>query len=462
MDNHETNFDAIVIGTGPGGASVARELATSGHSVLILERGDNAPTRGKVSQMFSRGWIPGSQLTMTTGGKPILRGITTGGTTNVFTATAYDPPHEILAKYGIDIRDELKELRAELPIGPIDDRLMSPAASEFMSASLSLGYDCHKLDKFIIQDKCLQDCSSCMLGCPNGAKWNAKFYVEEAVRSGATLVNHAYVKRVVTDKGRAVGVEYRQGGKRKAARAHNVIVAAGGIGSPLILKKSGLRGVGRDICVDPVVVVFGRVPGLKGTGRAVPMMTGFHLKEEGVMLSDLHMPKVLKTIFDIQALNLGRIGEFEDVIPVMVKVRDELSGRIYSNGLMKKNISRADRQKIDLGVEISRAILAEAGATEIYESAVFAGHPGASVKIGEFLDSDLQSKVEGLWVCDCSVYPEALGIPPSLMLLALGRRLGRHINATLGDSTRKSMERTHSEKGSMEESFASTHTELRT
>jgi choline dehydrogenase-like flavoprotein len=33
-------YDVIVIGSGPGGASVAHKLATTGKRILLLERGD--------------------------------------------------------------------------------------------------------------------------------------------------------------------------------------------------------------------------------------------------------------------------------------------------------------------------------------------------------------------------------------------------------------------------------------
>jgi choline dehydrogenase-like flavoprotein len=37
MDKH---FDVIIIGSGAGGGTLARHLAPSGKSILILERGD--------------------------------------------------------------------------------------------------------------------------------------------------------------------------------------------------------------------------------------------------------------------------------------------------------------------------------------------------------------------------------------------------------------------------------------
>ena len=39
----DTHFDVIVIGSGPGGASVAHRLAPTGAKILLLERGDYLP-----------------------------------------------------------------------------------------------------------------------------------------------------------------------------------------------------------------------------------------------------------------------------------------------------------------------------------------------------------------------------------------------------------------------------------
>jgi choline dehydrogenase-like flavoprotein len=56
------------------------------------------------------------------------------------------------------------------------------------------------------------------------------------------------------------------------------------------------------------------------------------------------------------------------------------------------------------------------------------------VKIGDLLDSDLKTEYDNLYVCDCSVIPEAWGLPPTLTLICLGKRLARHL---AGESTLK-------------------------
>ena len=140
----QNQYDAIIIGSGPGGGMVAKDLTQYGKKVLILERGDYKPTKGTFSQMLSRGWLPGTQMPVTKSLKPIVRGITTGGTSNLYTATAYPPDYEMLERYGVDIAKEIEELKEELPIAPLSDHLMSPAANLFMKTASEMGYDAFK------------------------------------------------------------------------------------------------------------------------------------------------------------------------------------------------------------------------------------------------------------------------------------------------------------------------------
>jgi choline dehydrogenase-like flavoprotein len=41
----------------------------------------------------------------------------------------------------------------------------------------------------------------------------------------------------------------------------------------------------------------------------------------------------------------------------------------------------------------------------------------------------LQTKIEGLFVCDASVFPEALDRPTVLTIIGLGKRLAKHLTS---------------------------------
>jgi choline dehydrogenase-like flavoprotein len=56
-----------------------------------------------------------------------------------------------------------------------------------------------------------------------------------------------------------------------------------------------------------------------------------------------------------------------------------------------------------------------------------AAHPGGTVKIGEHVDTNLKTKFDNLYVCDCSVMPQEWGLPPTTSLIALGKRLAKHL-----------------------------------
>jgi choline dehydrogenase-like flavoprotein len=49
--------------------------------------------------------------------------------------------------------------------------------------------------------------------------------------------------------------------------------------------------------------------------------------------------------------------------------------------------------------------------------------------IREIVDANLKTRIDNLYVWDCSVIPEAFGLPPNLTLVALGKRLARHLVA---------------------------------
>ncbi len=421
-------FDAIIIGTGPGGATTARELTNRGKKVLMLEWGSGGPVKGTLWQYIRQQCWPGKGLLITNNFLGMVRGITTGGSSLFYYGTCFPVPHAMLKKYGIDVSAEEAEARKEMPIGILKDEMITPMARRIMESARALGYDWKPLQKFMYQERWKPGYRFGYYGDPTRVKWSARMFVEDAVQKGAVLLNHAKVKTVILDGNKAVGVEFTMKGKSYKAFAPTIVVAAGGIGSPVILRKMGLKNVGYNYFYDPLITVCGKVKDVRKQPDEIPMTGGMHFPEDGIVMTDMAIPWPLDQMFTAQVGRFWRLFEARKTLRIMIKIRDDLAGRITDSGGVRKKLTDADRAKLMKGYEIAKKILKKAGATGIYKTWYLAAHPGGTVKIGEFLDSNLKVKnYENLYVCDCSVIPEPWGLPPTLTLVCLGKRLAKHL-----------------------------------
>jgi choline dehydrogenase-like flavoprotein len=421
-------FDAVVVGSGPGGAAVARGLSNGGKRVLILERGQSSPIKGTMGQGIAMMLVPGRSLLFTPELAALVRGVTLGGSSIAAYATAFEPPFAMFDGYGVDLRGDVAETKCELPIAPLADRLVGPAARRIMASARQLGLAWDTLPKIVFQDKCRPDCDKCTQGCPFGAKWTARMYVDEALAQGAVLLTGANVQGLTYDGDRVTGVQYLCQDEMETVSAPLVVLAAGGIGTPLILRASGVRNAGHDFFFDPLVVVMGEVDDLSVRGE-VPMTAGLMDAAEGYVLTDLVWPRWIYDLFVAQVLRFDRLTAYRRTLPVMVKVKDELGGGLTSWGGVGKRLSSSDRERLARGSAVARRILQNAGARNIFSTWHMATHPGGTAKIGDVVDANLKTKFANLYICDCSVIPQAWGRPPTLTLLALGRRLARHLLA---------------------------------
>ncbi len=421
-------FDVIVVGSGPGGATVARDLAKNGKKVLILERGQNAELKGVFWHYILYQCIPFQSLLLTPQLLGMVRGLITGGSSVFYYGTCFPVPFSMLESHGVDIRKEVEEIRAELPIGPLRDDIMGPKATLVMNSARALGYKWDKLDKFMVQDRFDPDQHPAHFyyGDPRKVKWSARLFVEEAIQAGAVLVNRAKVKQVIVENGKAIGVEFSRWGRKHNVFASKIVVAAGGIGSPIILKNSGISKAGVDFFFDPLISVVGYIDGIDNKPE-IPMSAGMHVREEGYMMTDMDLPKMLDMIFTLSAFRFHRIFSHKKAVRIMVKIRDDLGGRIGNMGGIRKWLTRDDEKRLQSGYQRAKKILQKAGAREIFKTWRLASHPGGTVKIGECVDTNLKTEYDNLYVCDCSVIPEAWGLPPTLTILGLARRLSKHL-----------------------------------
>jgi hypothetical protein len=203
-------------------------------------------------------------------------------------------------------------------------------------------------------------------------------------------------------------------------------LAAGGIGTPLLLRVAGISNAGFDFFFDPLVVVVGTVDDLDD-GREFPMAAGLHDDGEGYLIADLVWPQWIYAMFTAQVLKLNRLGAHRRSLPIMVKAKDELGGHLSPRGGVRKQLSEVDRARLVSGSRVARRILENAGARHIFRTWFMAVHPGGTAKIGDVVDSDLRTQFDNLYVCDASVIPISWGLPPTLTLIALGKRLAKHL-----------------------------------
>jgi choline dehydrogenase-like flavoprotein len=203
-------------------------------------------------------------------------------------------------------------------------------------------------------------------------------------------------------------------------QADVVILAAGGLGTPVILQQSGLDEAGSGLTLDLFVNTYGVTDGLNQIHEPEMALVDHEFRESnGFFLSPF--------------VHHSRMGRFADLgvkgttlptrrlIGIMTKTADE------PDGTVSKPVTEADWARLRQGASVATEILVKAGADR--ESIAVSGpqgaHPAGTAAVGEVVDEDLQTHVDGLFVCDASVFPTASGYPPILTICALAKRLAK-------------------------------------
>jgi choline dehydrogenase-like flavoprotein len=427
--------DVVVVGSGPGGATLARELTRRGRRVLLLERGIDERRRFYYgTYLGALLYTDRASLLFTEEGLNVVRPLMLGGATSMYCGCAAPPPGWLKARYGVDLEAETAEAEAELQVAPLPPEMRGQASTRLAEAAAEAGYPFFPQPKFMSPARAPRfpaACGArCMLGCRCGAKWNAAEWVDEAVAGGAGLRTRARVERVTIEDGQALGVEGRLGGRPFRARAQTVVLAAGGIGTPRLLQASGLREAGEGLTMDATLMVYGFVRAA-GIGREPPMTWSYEDAGAGYMLSTLVDPWLLYPLMAAlesprRALTWPRWG---NVLGVMIKLKDEVSGGVFPDGRIRKPLTPGDRERLAEAEQACRKILVRAGAepSSIFSTPLRGTHPSGTVRIGTHVDRELATPVRGLYVCDASVFPEALDRPTVLTIVALAKRLARRL-----------------------------------
>ena len=221
------------------------------------------------------------------------------------------------------------------------------------------------------------------------------------------------------------------------------MLAAGALETPRILKNSGIDGAGKGLTLDVFQATYGYTDDV-GMKNEIILATYLEkLIDERELFAAPYMyvpflialhseakPQVHMSWFNIARTYVKgmRIGASK-LLGMMTKIRDEPTGEVMSDGTIHKALTESDKAKLDEANEINKEILIAAGAKPktIFRTDYESGHPACTAAIGRIVDRNQESEIRGLFVSDASAFPTPLGMPPILTIVALPKRLAKHL-----------------------------------
>ena len=269
--------DACVIGSGAGGAVVAAELQAAGKSVVVLEMGGyrnesdftqfELPAR---LELYHGGGFTAAE----DGSISVFAGSTLGGGTVVNYMNCIRTPEHIRREWADHGIEGMDDLEYDQHIDAVWERLQVNQEATTQNRphkKLIAALDALDLPHKVItrnSDVACEDpryCGFCHAGCQKGCKQSTlKTYLQDAADAGARFVVGCRAERVLTEDGRATGVEATvthadSSTTRLTVQAPVVVVAGGSIESPALLLRSGIGGpaVGKHLRLHPALVVQG-------------------------------------------------------------------------------------------------------------------------------------------------------------------------------------------------------------
>ncbi len=496
--NQQLAYDVVIVGSGAGGSVAASILAEAGQSVLIIEKGPFL--KGKdfnqvELDMLNKLYEGRGLLSSVDGGVSVFAGSCLGGGTTVNWAGAFRTPDYILEEWAKE-HDNPHFLEADYNKGfdfvekrnHISTDLIkhNPQNQSLYKGAQKLDWNVKLIPRNVRKPEALSDeffwksQGFSPLGDRYGSKQCAlQTALSDAVEKGAHVLYDTTVLKVLTSKGIAQGVEVVSKEKDKwSIRAKQVIVSAGSIHTPAILKRSGLRHkeIGRNLYIHPTVPLTGFY-NEKSYSWYGPMMSAVvdeFTRKDGNYGFKIETPPVhLGLMSTVANWRSGRHYK-QDMLEAsyaqhfIILTRDKFGGRIKvdkkGNPLIYYQLHDFDKKHLIMGmqkgVELhhvneaekiyvyhNQALIYERGRDDInfmlneiprrkWETnyfGMFSAHQmgtcrmGGSNKKHPVKPNGETREVKNLFVADGSLFPSASGANPMLSIQALAYYVAQQI-----------------------------------
>lgn len=484
---HSRAFDIVVVGSGPAGASAAREAARTGASVAVVEGGplvqpDAFPV-GAFAAMSELYRHMGASVVVGRAPIPIVQGRMVGGSSPINGAICWRMPRDVYDEWVATdpaLADALPWGELEARTDELEERLgvapTTPEVAGRKNALMAAGAEALGLEHRPIRRN-VRGCRGsgrCMQGCPHAAKQSAdRTLLADALDAGAELLSSTEVRRLTHSAGRATGVVARAaGGGRVELRARRaVVLAASAVQTPSLLLASGLRQgpVGHGFQCHPGVSMAGHFPEPVRMWEGATQgheVTG--LRQEGLKFEALGFGlAVLAGRLDGAGTQLAdAVDTMAHAVDWGVAVRARARGRVrrvLERTVVRYRPTPEDVRGFRRGLRVLGEMMLAAGATRVspgvrgfltHTSSVDdlvrlerEGPTAASAYTAAIthmfgtcrMGSDPQRAVvrpdfrhwstDGLYIADSSVFPTNIGVNPQIPIMALAALCGRQATA---------------------------------
>lgn len=475
-DLAELELDAIIVGSGAGGAVVAAELAAAGLAVLVIEEGAWFSRRdfaGSAVERTAR-MYRNSGLTFTIGNPPIFLpiGRTVGGTTTINSGTCYRTPDRVLDRWVSDglsgltpaaMVPHFDAIEAVLGVAVAQQPWIGETGRIIARGCDALGYSHGPLRRNAPE---CDGQGECALGCPTDAKRSTNVsFIPLAIDRGASIAPETRLVGITRDGSRATGVvvEHLPSGSRHALRARAVVIAAGTLRTPLILEDAGVRHatLGRNLSIHPAAAVYAGFDRPVEATKSIPQgyaIDAFH--DAGLLFEGGTVPPELAAgALPVRGAKLQELmAKFDHTVNFGFMVEDKGGGRVLGEvndlPIVHYTLAERDLHRIQRGIEILVGVYLAAGARWVRpvlardvvirsfdDLRAFSGRPltrsalqltayhplGTARMAADPADGVVDERgrvhgVDGLYVADGAALPSSPAVNPQITIMALARR----------------------------------------
>ncbi len=488
--------DVVVVGSGPGGAVVAYELAAAGRRVVLVEEGppftpDDYVPDGGLSML--RTLREGGLRTTVGTVMPTMQAIALGGGSLVNSAICNRAPDFVLdewcERYALerttlaDLEPHYAAVGERLGIAPTPDAVQGRRNLLFRDGCRALGIPCEPIARNV---RGCRGSGECFTGCRARAKQSTDLsYVPGALRAGATVLTSARVERVLADGRRAHGVAGRivapftgRASHRFEVRARQVVLAAGCMATPVLLRRSGDLAnrsgqVGRNLQFHPGVAILGVFP--DPVHPEVGATQGYqsrHFLREGFKLETLWAPPAVLAVrmpgagpeLKRRLLELRHSAVWDAIASCPHSIGEVVPRRGTLDPLLRWRLDPRDLPILKHALWRLAEIFFAAGARRVLPGVSRLPDEMHSLEAARVLrDADLRPSdfvlggnhafcttrmhgdpaqgvvdewgrshdVEGLWIADTGVFPRSPAVNPMWTGMALAHRTAHAVAATL-------------------------------